>query len=259
MSLVHWVGKPDYWTPPEVSPETARWALAATEEALPEVCAPEHWGKLRITRDAALKAVDRYLMRLPLPSRLNPEWAPFEYSRRIVVKAPASSGSSGVHMLNLETPENAIVSALRAMIGNSDVLKGVVEEFVDGDAIEISGVRLSGKTFFFHPLRQYWTEDLIRIERYERVFDHWWLYQETSDALNCIRLDNSAFCVEWRVTGYQQAKLIEINPRPGDDDKGYFEALWDRPIADQIEEWATDVYHTELQAAQQAQAQATRG
>lgn len=261
MSLVTWLGIPDHWTPPAISLEESRWVLAATEDALPDVV--RLMDKRHISPRAALNAVDRYRLRRELPSGFNPSWSSFTYTPRVAVKAPASSGSSGVHILELETPENAVVSALRKMLALPEELTGVVEEFIDGEAIELSGVKFADRVFFFHPLRQYWTvrplSDVPYIERYERVFDHWWLYNETADALRYIGIDNSAFCVEWRVTGYRQAKIVEINPRPGDDDKGYFEALWDRPIADQIEEWAQDVYHAESPETALVTAQATHG
>lgn len=261
MSLVHWFGKPEHWMPPDTSFEDAKWVLAATDDALPEVlkCSSARY----ITPDAALKAIDRYYLRQSLYTQFNPEWNSFTYNSRVVVKAPGSALASGVRIVDLEAPEVEIVRWLRAMLKKPKEVSGVIEHFVEGDAIELSGAKLNGQIHFFHPLRQHWKmrplSDMPVIERYERAFDHWWLYDETRRALDCIGLDDSAFCVEWRVTGYQQAKVIEINPRPGEDDKGYFEALWDIPIADQIESWAQEVYRAELQETAQAHAQAVHG
>jgi len=255
MALVFWFGHPQHWTPPKTSFEEAQWVLSATDEALPPVS--QMIEKRHITPLAAAKAVDRYLMRQALWSQLNPEWEYFYYHPRVVVKAPGSAMSSGVRVVDLEAPEIEIVRQLRRLSNQPEQLRGVVEQFVEGDAIELSGVRLAGRIYFFHALRQHWSRDWTSVKSYERVFDHWWLYKETAEALKCIGLDDSAFCVEWRVTGYEQAKLIEINPRPGEDDKGYYEALWDRPIADQIEEWAQEVYRAESPETAQAQVVAT--
>lgn len=257
MALVNWIGRPDHWMPPKTSFEEAKWVLAATDDALPVVA--QLVAKRHIKPLAALKAVDRYELRRALVSCYNPAWSSFEYCRRVVVKAPASAASSGVRLLDIQTPEIEIVNVLRRLNGNPPQLWGVVEEFIEGDAIELSGVKLSGALYFFHMLRQRWSPDWSRIERYERVFDRWWLYNETVVVLNDIGLDNSAFCVEWRVIRNQQAKVIEINPRPGDDDKGYFEALWDRPIAEQIEEWAEEVFRAESSETAQVQVVVAQG
>lgn len=257
MSLVAWIGKPDHWTPPDVPLDVAKWVLAADEEALPDVILTA--GGHHISAQAALNAVDRYALRNALGSQFNPDWTTFEYRRQIVVKAPASSASSGVRLLAMETPENAIVAQLRHLVNDSRPLRIVVEEFIEGDAVELSGVKLNGRVFFFHPLRQHWTKDCSRIERYERAYNQWRLYELTVDALRYIKLDNSAFCIEWRVVDHETAKVIEINPRLGDDDKGYFEALWDIPVAEQIERWATDVYLAESPETAQETAQAAQG
>lgn len=259
--LVAWIGKPDHWTPPEVSVEDAQWVLAATDDALPEVIQLGHkLDKLHVHLFGALKAIDRYLLRGAVDGRYNPDWQGFKYKPQVVVKAPASSLSSGVRLLDLGAPEIDIVRRLRDLASYAfEDLYGVIEEFIEGDAIEVSGVKLAGQIFFFHQLRQHWTADWSRIELYERVFDYWWLYDETLNALDQIGLDDCAFCVEWRVTGFMQAKLIEINPRLGDEDKCYFETLWHRAITDQIEDWAQEVWAAELQEIAPAVAQVAHG
>lgn len=240
MSLVTWLGKPDNWTPPKPDPD-AYWVLAATDDALPEVL--QQHNKARISSLAAVRALDRAQLRRAVPAYLNLPHTIFSYEHsKVVVKAAASSASSGVHILNLRTDE---MDTLRKVYEVSEMPFspcGVVEQYVEGKAIEISGVKLSGQIRFFYPLRQRWSEDGTRITAYERCSDYWWLYEFSADLLEILTLDCSAFCIEWRVTGEKQARVIEVNPRLGEDDKDYFKLLWDRQPTEQIEAWAAEIY-----------------
>lgn len=243
--LVAWAGQPLHWNPPVANRELAQWLLAATEDALPSVL--QSTGLKTISHEAVINVLDRNALRHALRYKHSPVFTCFDYASKVIVKSPASAGSSGVHLLDLRTEELKVLVQVRdlcARLGMQNLLRnlrGVVEEFVFGDAIELSGVKLDGNLHFFHPLRQFWSEDWKRITGYGRCFEYWWLYEQTAEVLNTVKLNNSSFCVEWRVTGDQEAKVIEINPRIGDDDQGYFEALWDKPVAEQIEEWANSI------------------
>ncbi len=214
---VLWVGEPDHWSPPAFVGQSQRFVLAATDDAVPQIVAHSDGELIGITREAAINCMDRYSLRWALQSRFNPEWEFFDWRNGShVVKAPASSLSNGVTIVKSDEGE---IDRLK-LLGVQN-LRGVVEEFIAGDAIEISGFRLKGETFFFPRVRQCWNEDWSKIEYYGLTDGYWWLPNFTDKALDQVKLDNSCFCVEWRVTGYKQAKVLEINPRWGDDGKGY--------------------------------------
>jgi hypothetical protein len=221
--VVLWAGKPDYWSPPDrnSSGDVEGFQLAATDDGVVDVLGyvSPYLNEHKITREAAINCMDRYSLRMALHSRFNPEWESFEWRNGShVVKAPASSLSNGVTIVKSDKEE---IDRLKLL--GVQKLRGVIEEFVEGDAIEISGFRLKGETFFFGQVRQRWSTDWSKIEWYCATdpYRYWWLPGLTDKALDDVKLDNSCFCVEWRVIGYKQAKVLEINPRWGEDGNGY--------------------------------------
>jgi len=226
--IVLWAGQPEHWQPPASDTLTVvdrGFRLAATDEGIVDVIngAPSFSQTFTITREAAINCLDRHAFRVALADRFNPQWERFSWLGRHVMKAPASSMNNGIVFSKSDPSELDVLK----QIAKRKEYYGVVEEFIEGDAVEISGFRLKGETFFFPRVRQFWNQgDDIRepwtfITRYEYTQDYWWLPNFTDKALDDVKLDNSCFCVEWRVQGYKSAKVVEINPRWGDDGNGY--------------------------------------
>jgi hypothetical protein len=209
-SGIWWVGESNNWNAP-VKPEKPLFAMALVEEeVLPVAFSNEYAGTTRLSKSAAINCTSRLAQRVALASTgLNPRWEPIKIHQG-VLKYPASCHNNGVHFIK-RTEHMELLAAYVPELAEF----GVAESFLHGDPYEIDGVIIGGKIHFFHVIRQIWNEENDGILEYRRV-EVTGIHYAAEQALRAVGLDNSPFCIEFRLHECQW-RVIEVHARLGED------------------------------------------
>lgn len=196
-----------------------------------------------ISMREALRCTDRREQRSWLEQTgLNPRWwtygrSPFPSDIKLVAKAPASTLSRGVQILEPNVEHDYVAIARDVYNGARKevsrlVLAGyippypmILEEYLLGPQYEVCGISTDDVVFCFRPLRHHWDEEERCIVEYEPI-DHddtaLELVEAAIKAVNAIGLTWCGWCVEIRGPPW---RIIEVNARLGEDDKDYNQAL----------------------------------
>lgn len=218
---VAWIGTSDHFVSPRTGEEPTH-AMAICEEAVLDTAFnPLYAGLTRLSKDAAVICSYRYALRTALEGTdLNPEWSPAAWDGRRILKGPASCMNSDVWHLH----ESRHVKRLRLYVPGS--LRGVLERHVQPPQWEVDGFVLNGEVHELCTLIQTWNWKRNVITAYDQIprsMTHaagsiWRrLKAATQQAIETVKLDNSPFCIEFRIEN-QQAKVIDMHARLGEDD-----------------------------------------
>ncbi len=209
-SGIWWVGESDNWKIPD-KPERPLFSMPLVEEeVLPVAFSNEYADTIRLSKTAAINCTSRLAQRVALSSTgLNPVWEPIKI-RRGVIKYPASCHNNGVHFIK-NTEHMELLAAYAPELADM----GVVESFLQGDPYEIDGAIIGGKVHFLNSIQQIWNEDKDTILEYRRT-SVTGIHYAAEQAIRAVGLDNSPFCIEFRLHECQW-KVIEVHARLGED------------------------------------------
>jgi hypothetical protein len=205
--MIDWIGHSN-WHKPKPTDGELRYRFPLTEEAVLEVATSNSELK-HLSLEAAVTCCYRFAFRRALDDTgLNPKWDYYRWTPGAVVKAPASTASDGVHVVN----KTWSVARLEPHV--KDDLQGVVEEYIPGPQWEVNGVVLNGEVLFLRTFQQVWQDGTVLGYRSEWL--QAWQRDAASMCLLAVGLDNCPFCIEMR-RFEERAVVIECNARLGED------------------------------------------
>ena len=186
-----------------------------SETEIETALACSRYKKRGLTINAALNCIHRCMFRMILSGHaLNVPFRPITIKPDEVLKMATSVHNSGVHYLTPDTYTDSY-NALKSYFPELATI-GVVESYLKGKRYELSGYVLGG---VFEPkiaLRQEWDPKYQMIVAYHEVNTNFLPLSLIETALCRLGLNDSFFNAEL-IQHEGQWKLIEVNPRLGED------------------------------------------
>jgi hypothetical protein len=206
--------------------------------------------KNSISLEAARNCTDRLRQRQALEKTgLNPRWSVDgvgDLKYPLIIKKPASARSSGVMLIKnkagltifLKDKElNAQEQRLHD-VGFPPAHQFIVEEYIEGDSWEVSGISRDKVVHTFPPIRQIWDPPTKWIDEYRLEAPPAGLIEAAVDAVEACGLKWAPWCVELKGTA-DNWKIIEVNGRLGEDGRGYYKKLGGNEVANKLCELLT--------------------
>ena len=218
MTGIHFVGSPNpyYVAVNSISEINADCLVCVNSEyELITAMKVEKLGVKGLSVPAALNCINRLMLRLALVGTgLNPKFRPVEILPG-VIKTSFSSQNTGVYFIHEET-YSEVPAQLKVHFPELKAI-GVWEEFVVGESFEITGFIINGEINYRRGYKQTWNSQRNRIIRFESKPITEFPLELTTLALKRLGLDNTFFDIELMLMDDGTWKLIEVNPRLGED------------------------------------------
>lgn len=176
----------------------------------------EQYNKLGLSVSALLHCTNRLSFRMALAGlELNTWFSPVNISPPAVLKMSASTSNTGVYFINQDTYTGVQYNMDQIFPDLKHIC--VVEEMLTGTHYEISGFILKDKVYFRLPYQQRWNQYKNKILEYTPADINIYPLDKLRLALKRLGLNNTFFNMELVLTADNQWKLIEVQPRLGED------------------------------------------